>query len=336
MHPSAMPRAVPRRARRRSGRTYGEVDERDGLLHDAQRQARSRCKPTPPPFRNHGNYVVSVAELSRWLAEKAEEAGAYILTETVGAASCSSRTARCVGVRTGDKGRGKDGEPLGNFEPGSDVHGPGDRARRGLLGPPHRRGDPGASTSAPSDPQVWALGVKEVWEVPKPLDQRHPHARLAAALRAKYKEFGGSWIYPMNREGEEPKVSIGFVVGLDYADATLLGPRPAAGVQAAPAASARSSRAASASPGARRRSPRAATGRCPSCTRPGMVICRRRRRHGQRAEAQGRPLRDPRPGCSPPRRSTGSSRRARPTSRATSDAVARLGHRQGPLPRRAT
>ena len=95
-------------------------------------------KPTPPPFRNHGNYVVSVAELNRWLGEKAEEAGAYVLSETVGAKLLVEDGA-VVGVRTGDKGRDKEGGEKSNFEPGSDVIAQGDRAGRGLLGPPHRR-----------------------------------------------------------------------------------------------------------------------------------------------------------------------------------------------------
>src|SRR3954454_11267154 len=74
--------------------------------------------PMPPNFRNHGNYVISVSKLARFLSDKAEEKGAYILTETV--ADRLLVSARIVrGVRSGDRGRGKDGEPLGNFEPGS-------------------------------------------------------------------------------------------------------------------------------------------------------------------------------------------------------------------------
>src|SRR5439155_8957906 len=77
-------------------------------------------RPMPPNFRNHGNYVTSVAKLGRFLAEKAEEAGAYLLTETAAdKLLVSDRIVR--GVRSGDKGRGRDGEPLANFEPGSDV-----------------------------------------------------------------------------------------------------------------------------------------------------------------------------------------------------------------------
>ena len=76
--------------------------------------------PTPPPFKNHGNEVVSVAALARYQQRLAEEAGAYILTETA-ATQLIVEDGAVVGVRSGDKGRGKDGEPLRNFEPGTDV-----------------------------------------------------------------------------------------------------------------------------------------------------------------------------------------------------------------------
>src|SRR6476469_5634204 len=175
-------------------------------------------KPTPPPFRNHGNYVVSVAELSRWLAEKAEEAGAYILTET-SATQLLVEDGVVRGVRSGDKGRGKDGEPLGNFETGSDLAAQATVLAEGtwghLTGAAIREFD----LSANREPQVWSLGVKEVWEVPKPLDRIIHTLGWPLRYRAKYREFGGSWIYPMG----EHRVSLGFVVGLDYTDATLSG-----------------------------------------------------------------------------------------------------------------
>jgi len=90
-------------------------------------------------MRNEGNYVASLSRLGRWLAEQAEETGAMLLPETA-AEKLLVSDGRARGVRTGDKGRGRDGQPLGNFEPGSDmvakVHG----ARRGNAGTPHRRG----------------------------------------------------------------------------------------------------------------------------------------------------------------------------------------------------
>src|ERR1044072_4970519 len=77
-------------------------------------------KPPPPGFKNHGNYVTSVAKLGRFLSDKAEEAGVYILSET--AATKLLVEDRVVkGVRSGDRGRGKEGQELGNFEPGADV-----------------------------------------------------------------------------------------------------------------------------------------------------------------------------------------------------------------------
>ena len=119
-------------------------------------------------------------------------------------------------MRTGDRGRGRNGEELPNFEPGSDVLAKVTVLAEGTQGhltgaAIERFGLQGAS------PQVWALGVKEVWQVAKPLD-RVIHT-MGWPLRggAKYREFGGSFIYPMG----EGLVTIGMVVGLDYRDAEL-------------------------------------------------------------------------------------------------------------------
>ena len=98
---------------------WGEVDG-ESVYFMLNRRRAIPLKPVPPPFRNHGNYVVSVAELNRWLSDKAEEAGAYILTETTGH-KLLVQDGVVRGVRTGDKGRDKSGGEKGNFEPGSDV-----------------------------------------------------------------------------------------------------------------------------------------------------------------------------------------------------------------------
>jgi electron-transferring-flavoprotein dehydrogenase len=171
--------------------------------------------PTPPTMMNHGNYVASVSQLGRWLAEEAEGAGATILPETA-AEQLLVDGGRVLGVRTGARGRGREGEPLGNYEPGADV-----TAKVTVL----CEGTQGHLTGAALDrfglrgdnPQVWALGVKEVWKVPRPLD-RVIHT-MGWPLRAgrKYREFGGSFVYPMG----EDMVSLGLVVGLDYRDAEL-------------------------------------------------------------------------------------------------------------------
>jgi electron-transferring-flavoprotein dehydrogenase len=171
--------------------------------------------PTPPTMKNEGNYIASLSQLGRWLAEQAEQAGAMILPET-SAVKLLVQDGRVLGVRTGDKGRGRDGEELANFEPGADVV-----ARVTVLS----EGTQGHLTGAAlerfglhgKNPQVWALGVKEVWRVAKPLD-RVIHT-MGWPLRggARYREFGGSFIYPLG----DDMVSLGMVVGLDYRDVEL-------------------------------------------------------------------------------------------------------------------
>jgi electron-transferring-flavoprotein dehydrogenase len=171
--------------------------------------------PTPPTMRNGGNYVASLSQLGLWLAERAEEAGATILPET-SAHALLAGDGRVRGVRTGDRGRGRGGEELGNFEPGSDVH-----ARVTVLA----EGTQGHLTGVAlerfalegENPQVWALGVKEVWKVAKPLDRVIHTMGWPLRASAKYREFGGSFVYPMGDE----MVSLGMVVGLDYRDAEL-------------------------------------------------------------------------------------------------------------------
>ena len=172
-------------------------------------------KPPPPGFRNHGNYVTSVSKLGRFLAEKAEEAGAYILSET--AATKLLVEDRIVkGVRSGDRGRGKEGEELANFEPGSDVI-----AKATVLA----EGTVGHLTYAAydyfdmhgADPMRWELGVKEVWEVKEPLDRVIHTMGWPLRKSPRFNEFGGTFIYPMG----EDKICLGLVVGLDYTDATF-------------------------------------------------------------------------------------------------------------------
>jgi electron-transferring-flavoprotein dehydrogenase len=213
MEPSAMERLFPD-LDPSDWPTFGTV-EKDDIRFLTKRMALP-LKPTPPPFRNHGNHVTSIARLGRFLGEKAEEAGVYILPETSGYKLLVDDDGHVIGVRTGDKGRGRDGEPLGNFEPGSDVTAKATVLAEGtqghLAGAAIRHFDLGSG-----DPQQWELGVKEVWEVQKPLDRVIHTMGWPLRFSAKYREFGGGFVYPMG----EDKVSIGFVTGLDYRDATF-------------------------------------------------------------------------------------------------------------------
>ncbi len=172
-------------------------------------------KPPPPGFRNHGNYVTSVSKLGRFLADKAEEAGVYILSET--AATKLLVEDRIVkGVRSGDRGRGKEGEELGNFEPGADVVAKATVLAEGTVGHLSYAAYDYFDMHG-ADPMRWELGVKEVWEVAKPLDRVIHTMGWPLRKSPKYNEFGGTFIYPMG----EDKICIGLVVGLDYTDATF-------------------------------------------------------------------------------------------------------------------
>ena len=191
---------------------YGPVHGESVLFMTKRRAVRI---PTPPTMVNHRNYVASLSQLGRWLAEEAENLGATILPETT-AEKLLVDGGRVVGVRTGDRGRGRDGEELGNFEPGSDV-----TARVTILS----EGTQGHLTGAAlehfglrsENPQVWALGVKEIWKVATPL--REVVHTMGWPLRGgkKFREFGGSFVYPMG----DDMVTIGMVVGLDYRDTEL-------------------------------------------------------------------------------------------------------------------
>jgi electron-transferring-flavoprotein dehydrogenase len=177
--------------------------------------------PTPPPFKNHGNEVVSVAALARYQQRQAEEGGAYVLTET-SATQLIVQDGAVVGVRSGDKGRGKDGEPLGNFEPGTDIKARATVLAEGCWGHLTGAAIKEFNLADGREPQVWELGVKEVWKVPKPLDRViHTIGPWPVKLPAKYGQIGGTWLYPMKDEKSgDDLVSIGFVIDLEYRDAT--------------------------------------------------------------------------------------------------------------------
>jgi electron-transferring-flavoprotein dehydrogenase len=222
MRPGPLEQLFPDLSRdewRQKGFAFGEV-AKEAVYMLPSGKAKLRI-PTPPPFKNHGNEVVSVAALARYQQEQAEEGGAYVLTETA-ASQLLVTDGKVRGVRTGDKGRGKDGEPLGNFEPGTDVVAQATVLAEGCWG--HLTGaaikEFGLHDGA--EPPVWELGVKEVWKVPRPLDRViHTVGPWPVKLSTKYGQIGGTWLYPMRDERTgDHLVSIGFVIDLEYADAT--------------------------------------------------------------------------------------------------------------------
>ena len=175
-------------------------------------ESKFRLPITPPPFQNHGNYIISLNQFAKWLAEQVEAEGVDLFMGFPGQTVLFDGD-RVIGVRTGDRGLGKDGKPKGAFEPGADIHakvtifadGPRGHLTKQLIQTLH--------LSADSEPAQFAIGIKELWDIPK--DRLAPGTvihTLGYPLRDE--EFGGSWLYAM----PDGRISIGFVVGLDYKD----------------------------------------------------------------------------------------------------------------------
>src|SRR3954469_13305063 len=167
---------------------------------------------TPPPLRDHGNYVISLNRFVKWLGGKVEEAGITIFTGFAGS-ELLIEDGKVVGVRTDDKGVDKHGEKKSNFEPGYDL-----RAKCVILS----EGPRGSLTkqlvarfdaAKNSNPQTYGIGVKELWEVPSGAIAKG-EVIYTMGWPLTTQEYGGGWIYG----GKDNIVSLGFVTGLDYHD----------------------------------------------------------------------------------------------------------------------
>jgi electron-transferring-flavoprotein dehydrogenase len=201
---------------------FGEVTKESVYMLTGPKTKLRVPIPAVPNFKNHGNEVVSVSALARYQQRMAEEGGAYVLTET-SATQLIVQDGKVLGVRSGDKGRGKEGEELRNFEPGTDIKARATVLAEGCWGHLTGAAIKEFNLAAGREPQVWELGVKELWKVTKPLD-RVIHTFVQPwplKVAAKYGQLGGTWLYPMKDEKTgDDLVSIGFVVDLNYRDAT--------------------------------------------------------------------------------------------------------------------
>ena len=170
---------------------------------------------TPPPLRDHGNYVISINKFVKWLGSEVEETGITIFTGFAGSQLLYDGN-RVAGVRTDDKGVDKENHPKSNFEPGYDL-----KAKVTILA----EGTRGSLTKElihkfdlvkDRNPQTYGVGVKELWEVPSGrIAQGEVIYTMGWPLTTK--EYGGAWIYG----SKDNLVSLGFVIGLDYPDPRL-------------------------------------------------------------------------------------------------------------------
>ncbi len=176
--------------------------------------SKFRLPITPPPFANHGNYVISLSHFVKWLGQQVEATGTDLFMGFAGQSVLYEGT-RVVGVRTGDRGIGRQGAPRGSVEPGADIRAKVTIFADGVRGHLTKQLTRELQLDS-TNPAQFAIGLKELWDVPK--DRLAPGTvihTLGYPLRDE--EFGGSWIYAM----PEGRLSVGFVVGLDYKDPLL-------------------------------------------------------------------------------------------------------------------
>ncbi|HVF30349.1 MAG TPA: NAD(P)/FAD-dependent oxidoreductase, partial [Pyrinomonadaceae bacterium] len=170
----------------------------------------------PPPLKNKGKYIVSLSRVCEWLAEKCEEAGINIFPEFPGSDLIFDENNAVIGVRTGDKGIGKDGKPKDNFEPGVDILSKMTVLGEGSRGSLAKQLMSRLDLMEDREPQVFSLGVKELWEVPA---GNFPEGKVVHTLGfpSDTDTYGGGWIYGMKNN----VISIGYVTGLDYKDPNI-------------------------------------------------------------------------------------------------------------------
>ena len=167
---------------------------------------------TPPPLRNHGNYIISLQQFGKWLWGLVEAEGVDVFAGFP-AVDLLMEGGRVVGVRTGDRGIDRRGEKRGTFEPGVDIRSKVTILADGVRGNLTKQLIRRSRITVGNQPQVFSIGIKELWEVPS--------GRVAAGTvmhtlgyPLDHNEFGGGFLYALS----DTRVSVGFVAGLDYED----------------------------------------------------------------------------------------------------------------------
>jgi len=178
-------------------------------------ESKFRLPITPPPLQNHGNYVISLSHLVKWLAGEAEKRGVDCLAGFPGA-SLLYEGDRVVGVRTGDKGIDKHGNKKGNHEAGVDIRAKVTILAEGARGSLTKTAVAKLKLDASRFPMVYTIGIKELWEVPAGRIQKGEVIHTMGEPLG-WETFGGGFIYGLS----ETQISVGLVIGLDYRDPFL-------------------------------------------------------------------------------------------------------------------
>jgi electron-transferring-flavoprotein dehydrogenase len=167
--------------------------------------------PTPPQMANHGNYIISLGNLCRWLAQQAEALGVEIYPGFAAAEVLYDASGRVHGVATGDMGIGEDGRPTDRYQPGVELVAKETLFAEGCRGSLTKTLMQRFRLRDGSDPQTYAIGVKELWEAAA---DRHQPGLVVHTIGwpLDTATYGGSFLYHL----ENRQVAVGFVIGLDY------------------------------------------------------------------------------------------------------------------------
>ncbi len=187
-----------------------EVGEED--VSYLTRRFKIRSPIIPPPLNNHGKYVVSLNKFVRWLGPIVEAANVMLLPEFPGAELLFDGD-RVIGVRTGDKGINKHGQPKENYSPGADIFAKVTVLGEGSRGSLTKKLVEKLNLDEDRNPQVYAVGVKEIWELPKGR-VKPGFVMHTLGYPLPNDVFGGGFVYGMRND----LLDIGLVVGLDYQD----------------------------------------------------------------------------------------------------------------------
>ena len=170
----------------------------------------------PDNFKNHGNYVVSLANVTRWLGAQAEALGVEIFPGFPAAEVLYNEDGSVRGVATGNMGVGKNGEPTGNFQLGMELHAKYTLFCEGARGNLGRQLAAKFKLNQNADPQVYGLGIKELWQI-DPAKHKPGLVIHTAGWPLETDTYGGSFLYHM----DDNQVMVGFVVGLGYSNPYL-------------------------------------------------------------------------------------------------------------------
>lgn len=170
----------------------------------------------PDCFENHGNFIISLGQLTRWLAQQAEALGVDIFPGFAATEVLYDEQGAVVGVATGDMGIGKDHKPTANFQRGMELRASYTVFAEGARGQLGRQLIAKYALDKDCDPQSYALGIKELWQV-EPARHEAGLAVHTAGWPLDSNTYGGSFVY----HAEDNVVAIGFVVGLDYSNPWL-------------------------------------------------------------------------------------------------------------------